>query len=99
MQIAKDKLRNIVKSYCTIFADEFKLFKKQISNKKGGFTLGTGELRNTDMIKRPLYEIPENLEDMIKAGLEEDELRYLKTVEGGRWFTKTFSDFSLISKV
>jgi hypothetical protein len=92
----KEKLKKIVQNYCILFADELRLFKMQTNHK---ISRDTGELKYTDMVRRPLYEIPENLDKMIKKGLNDEEKEYLKSIEGGRWFAKTFKEFSLITKI
>ena len=43
----------------------------------------------------PMYELTEDLQTKLVLGLESAEYTWLHTKEGGRWFIKTYPQFSL----
>jgi len=90
---AKSKIEQLVKAYTERYADEFLLFQEAIKAKR---TLSKDEffqLEGTEM--RPLFETPEKLYASFVLGLDEDELIWFKTNEGGRWFASSFPAFAL----
>lgn len=92
MDTTKKKIENIVKDYIKKYPAEYELLKEAIKMKrimnKEGFD------KQTDM--RPLFELSETLQSMIITGLEDDEITWFKTKNGGNWFSKEFKVFSLI---
>lgn len=94
MQEAKFKLTKIVNDYIGLFPEEYENFKysiedtrHQLIDTKFGTAKGTG----SEM--RALFEMPVTLNDMIVNGLNEAEISWFKTLEGGRWFANTFKVF------
>ena len=48
---------------------------------------------------RALFEMPEEVFTALLMQLDEEEMVWFKTKEGGRWFAKTFPTFAYPSKV
>lgn len=90
----KVKIENQVDEYLKMFPEEAKAFIEQIKPKQ----VLDGELnkfKGTDMIQRPLHEMPETLFIMIKMQLTDKEFEWHGSKEGGRWFAKRFKGMAL----
>lgn len=94
----KAKIKAIVVSYIKLFPKEFSDIKKFLIEKRELLENEFGQMK-TEMLKRILYEIPENLDTMFNEQLSIDELEEFKTLEGGRWFAKNFPDFRITKKI
>lgn len=94
----KAKIKAIVESYIKLFPEEFDLLKKFLRERRELLENEFGQMK-TEMLKRILYEIPENLDVMFQDKLSVAELEELKTLEGGRWFAKNFPDFRITKKI
>ncbi|MEM4270780.1 MAG: hypothetical protein QXO70_01645 [Candidatus Pacearchaeota archaeon] len=99
MKETKKKIEKIVSDYISLFPSEYEMFLAGIRAKTNE---GTGEIKKTDIIHRPLFEIPETLDKMLSRSLSEDELAWFwrdKKKEGIRWFAKKFKSFRISQKV
>lgn len=89
------RIKNLVEGYKTLFPEEYKaacdgvIMQRQMQHDE----LGT--LKGEHVMERALHEIPEKLYMSLVKELDGDELNYWKSKEGGRWFCKTFPQFSL----
>ena len=83
----------MVKVYKDSFPIEYENFLNSAEQNKK-LTKDEFATTGTDTFKRKLYEIPETLHNILVKGLDIEELTYLKSVDGGRWFAKTNPDFS-----
>ena len=95
MTAYKNKITKFVGEYEKLFADEFAAFQAGMKEKRKEGFAETG----MDVIERALYEIPETLHAVFSTRMEEDELQWLQTKEGGRWFAKTFKQYCVGEKV
>lgn len=101
MQSAKNHITQIVDDYKRLFPDDYqtvvdgiKMQREMLLDQKYGQAIGTG----SDM--RALFEIPQDLSEMLIMNLTEGEMEWFKAggsdrKEGGRWFAKTFKEFTL----
>lgn len=98
---AKHNIKTIVDAYKRQHPDEYGQLKKAVQfhrealkdEKFASAKAGGG----SDM--RALYEISETLQMAFAMNLTVDQTVWFKTVQGGRWFAKTFGEFALPSSV
>lgn len=93
MNSAKKRLTNIVEAYTKDFPEEFEMVRKAVEMKRRMTRDEFATVEGSSM--RGLYEISETLQQLIIMGLEEEELLWLKTIPGGRWFATKFPVFAL----
>ena len=99
MDSAKIKIENIVKDYISLFPKEYNNFKEGVKMKINLQINKFGDLTKTsDFIIRPLFEIPEVVDDLIQNRLDDNELKWFRN-EGGKWFAKKFVAFRLVEKI
>lgn len=94
----KRNIRAIVTLYKMQHKDEYELLKRAVQMHREAladpkFAKSEQAGRSSDM--RGLYEISEALQMMLIQGMSEDETTWFKTIDGGRWFARTFGEFSL----
>lgn len=106
MQSAKLNIKKVVSEYKRAFPDEYrtvvdavKMHREMI--KDGYLDEDSLDLSGGDDQRRALYEMPVTLFQNLAANLTEDQMLWLKSggrnkKEGGRWFAKTFPEFSLV---
>jgi hypothetical protein len=93
-EIIKKKIRRIVANYKLLNPEDYKLTRKAVDMKRKLLQdprFGTGE--NIDM--RALFEISETLSTSLIRGLDTEASNWFKSKEGGRWFARTYGEFSL----
>lgn len=94
----QNRIKNLVEGYKKLFPNEYKtacegvIMQRQLQNDE--FASLKGEHAGPGM-QRILHEIPEKLYMSFVKELDDQELNYWKSNEGGRWFAKTFPMFSL----
>ena len=98
MQVAKKHITEIVNNYIRLYPDDFQTVKEGIAMQRGLHLDEFARSKGSDM--RGLYEIPQELHEMLIMGLEPEEMNWLKAggtdrKEGGRWFARTFKAFAL----
>lgn len=92
------RIINLVEGYKKLFPQEYKqvceavIMQRQIQADE--FARVKGEHAGPSL-QRLLHEIPEKLYMSFVKELDGQELNYWKSLEGGRWFAKTFPQFSL----
>ena len=92
-------IKLLVDEYKRVFADEFASFLVAMRPKRNAQTNKFSEIKGNDFIVRALYEIPETLSTILLLKLSDDDYKWLRTKEGGRWFAKSFKEFRLSEKV
>lgn len=98
---AQKKLKEIVKSYKQLWPDEYRAVCDIVKNKRKNNKDKFGSVRGGDagkdhgMLERALFEISETLSVIIYKKLSSEEFAWHTSKEGGRWFQKTFKEFSL----
>lgn len=87
-------IKQVVANYKTLHPEEYKIVCKGIDMKR---KMNADEYARVDGSEdmRGLYEVSETLMNMLVRDLTLDQTNYLKTIAGGRWFAKTFREFSL----
>ncbi|MHB1086423.1 MAG: hypothetical protein ACYCZ0_01595 [Minisyncoccota bacterium] len=103
MQETKQRIKKVVSDYIKLFPAEYSIVCKGVEMKKkmtrDQFASIEGMFEG-----RGLYEISETLDAMLTKYLPEEDMVWLKSgginhKEGGRWFAKTFPEFSLPDKI
>lgn len=92
------RILNFVEVYKRAFPQEYKqaceaiVMQRQVLDNEQGRLSGE---HSGASAQRVLYEIPEKLHNAIFSGLDGEELNYLKSKQGARWFTKNVPQFAL----
>lgn len=93
------RIKNLVKGYAQYYPEEYKLSVEAIEMQRRIQADEYASVKGGAHVLRALYELPERLMNAIYQELDTDELNYLKTKEGGRWFAKAHPQFSLLTKI
>jgi len=89
------RIKNLVEGYKKLFPEEYEkvcdavIMLRQVQRDE------FAALKGEHVAQRILHEIPEKLYQSLVKELDGEELLYWKSNEGGRWFAKTFPQFSL----
>ena len=99
--ITKDRVRDIVKEYQRIFADEFLRFKDAMVDKRANLKFESGILNkdSSNIVERAICEMPETLFDILKRQLTDEQFTWLRTKAGFRWFVTAFPAYSAVKKI
>lgn len=95
----KQKIISLVKTYKELMPDEYEATKEIVRGKRANQIHGGDLTKTNDFVERSLCEYPANLWDMINAQLDVKEMMEFSSKPGARWFTRTFSEFSLVDKI
>jgi hypothetical protein len=95
----KQKITGIVNEYIKFFPEEYEAFKAGMKEKRDKTIHRTGKIAGTDVIDRPIHEIPETMYGIINLHLTADELEAFQSQTVSRWFAKNFKEFSVVEKV
>lgn len=95
MDSAKHNIRKIVATYTTQFKSEYLDFVDQMKTVRTMVDDFGSTLSPDGLVVRALYETPETLQGLLVHNLTEDQIGWLKSKEGGRWFATTFPVFAL----
>lgn len=99
-ELTKNRIKNLVAGYKELFPDEYKAVVSFIErNRKLQENEFASMKQEHAMLERGLYEIPEKLSTILIKELKDEELKFFKSKEGGRWFAKQFPQFALAIKV
>lgn len=100
MDSYKFKIRQIVNEYIKLFPQEWSDFKTMMKDNrdKNKNDFGAVNMPGVDYIERKLFEIPETMHTIINVRLSDEEKSWWDTKEAGRWFAKTFREFSGANK-
>lgn len=100
MEHTQQRIKNLVETYKMGFPEEYRDACKVVEQNR---KLQNDEFASTNQelntLQRAVYEIPETLLTVFIKNLSEDELRYLKSKEGARWFARALPQFSLAHKI
>jgi hypothetical protein len=96
-EMFKQKIKRIVTSYALLNPDEYKLTRKAVEMKRKllkdpKFGEGQGDMR-------ALFEISETLSSDLIRNLDTEASNWFKSKDGGRWFARTFREFSLAEHI
>lgn len=90
----KAKIMLAVKTYIELCPKEYDACISQINRKRwmqeDNFSSIDG---GNNIVQRALFEIPDNLFQIIVKGLEVDEIKQFKGKKGSRWFAKQYPEF------
>lgn len=98
MPEAKRHIKKIVDDYIMMFREEHDIVKEMVAAKRG-MTNGDFALLEGSKDTRALFEISETLSTMLVMQLNEEEIVWFKTKEGGRWFANAFPVYALPNKI
>lgn len=94
----RNRIKNIVSAYKEGFPEQYKLVCEGVILQRSLQTDEFGKL-NVELSgaapQRALIEWPETLYMAMVKTLDDDELTYLQSKEGMRWFIKAVPEFSL----
>lgn len=95
----KKRIETIVKNYIRSSPEEYelvvtavKLHRHALNDPKFATLDGSSE-------HRALFEMPEALFGLLVRGLDDEDVAWFKTTQGGRWFARKFKDFALPSSI
>lgn len=95
----KKRITSIVQDYKKIFPSDYNNFLVGIRLKRDLQRTKFGELSQEDYVVRILFDCPETLDSMLKLSLSPEGWSWFTSKKGGRWFAKTFKEFSISEKV
>lgn len=90
----RNLIKRIVDDYKRDYPEDYRLvvegiaMKREMTRDEFASVEGSPDMRG-------LFEIPEVLVQNLIIGLDESTTTWWKTKEGGRWFARTFREFSL----
>lgn len=94
----KNRIKQIVSAYKRAYPEEYKGVCEMVAVKR---TMTWDEFASLEGLKetRALFEISETLQTMFIQDLNEEETKQFTTIQGSRWFAKTFPEFALPQKI
>ena len=95
----KAKIQKAIDYYVEVFPEEFEQFKKGVAISRAKQRTKFAEAKGTDFVQRRLYEVPSTLWGAFRSAITDEELRWLQSKEGGRWFAKKYPVFRVTEKV
>lgn len=105
MQQAKDHITQIVEEYIRLFPEDYATVVDGIKMTRNTYADDYASAKaNGSPDMRALFEIPVDLSEMLIMQLSEEEMEWFKAggadrKAGGRWFAKSFPEFSLPNKI
>lgn len=92
MDTAKEKIKHAVEFYKKNQNEEYLAFIEQMKATKH-LKNKFGETKGTDFIKRELLEYPAKVYSLLNNALDEIELAWFKSLDGVKWFGRTYPEF------
>lgn len=93
MDTAKLKIKQTVAKYIIDYPDEYQMLLEALTMRRKMIREGIDGAQGSDMM--PMYELSEALQMLLTLALNEQEMTWWKERAGGRWFIRTFPQFSL----
>lgn len=91
---AKKNIETIVAQYKFVFPEEYATVVKAVEAMHHMVIDDFASAEGTKNI-RGLFETPEELYGMFIIGLDEYDMQWFKTKEGGKWYAKKFKEFAI----
>ncbi len=91
---AKKNISTIVGKFKFTHPDEYAITVKAVEAMHHMVIDDFASAKDTPMI-RGLYETPEELYAMFIIELDPEDMNWLKTKEGGKWYAKKFKEFAI----
>jgi hypothetical protein len=96
----KKKITDTVTAYKQYYLDDYNTVVKEVKNKRESLKSKFGDMsKGTDVLERPLNELPETLFFLLTKTLTEEEMKYWYTIKGQYWFGRQFPEFRVTSKI
>ena len=89
----KTLVKEVVKEYIRVLPDEYEAFTKAQEMSRKELKDELARVKGDHVLERRLHEMPETLFFSIKARLTDEQFAEFTTIEGNRWFAKTFISF------
>lgn len=90
----------IVENYKLLFPQEYnavvqylKERRKDLKTKFAEVIDTKGGLKSFEILERAIHEVPVTLEKMFSLSLTTEELLWLRTKQGARWFAREYKEF------
>lgn len=101
MEKTQNRIKNLVEAYKIAFPEEYEnaLVGIETNRRLQEDEFASAQKSGSVQVGRALYEIPQTLSAMILRELEVDELEFLRSINGARWFAKTFPQFAIAEKI
>lgn len=100
--IVKNNVTHFVNAYKWAFPAEYQATIKQVQENRNKNIKASGDItktNKTDYLERVIHEMPETLFNILNKRLTQEELDWLGSVKGARWFATNFPEFSRVEKV
>ena len=91
-------IRTFVREYTLTFPQEWARFQEAMKIKLGESKDAFGEVADSELIERKLFEMPETLFTILTMKLSEEDMKWFRTKEGSRWFAKQYPQFRTSSR-
>lgn len=91
---AKKNIEAIVAKYIFAYPDDYAAVVKAVEAMHHMMVDDFASTKDTENM-RGLYETPEELYAMFLIELDEWDMKWFKTKDGGRWYAKKFKEFAL----
>jgi len=99
MEETKNKVRQAVLDYQRLFPDEYIAFVAQNKIVQDSQRDTFAQIEGNDYVVRKLFELPENLDELLKAVFDDADIEYWKSLKGARWFARAFPVFKTPEKI
>lgn len=100
MNEAKMKIKDLVATYIRTSPKEYEAVKSVVLSKRDGLKNKFADMsKDSDVIERELYEIPETLFTIFQFNLSGDESEWLRSKQGAHWFCREFPEFRITHSV
>lgn len=91
---AKSNIEKVVSKYKFAYADDYATVVKAVEAMHHMVVDEFASFQDSKNL-RGLYETPEELYAMFIIDLDEHDMQWFKTKDGGRWYAKRFKEFAL----
>ena len=98
-EIVKQKITAIVRDYINAFPDEYQNVKRIVKQKRDAQMTKFASLKGNHAIERALTEYPEAMDGLFIIKLSVEDNNFLRSLEGTKWFARTFREFSLAENI
>lgn len=88
----KAKVRSAVLDYISQYPEEYEAFKLQLSEYKKSLKNEWGSTGD-HALERELYQIPENLDNLITKRVSVDSFHNMTSISYAHWFASEFPQF------
>jgi hypothetical protein len=96
----QQKIIDTVTAYKQFYLEDYLAVVKEVKNKRDDLKNKFGDMsKTTDVLERPLNELPSTLFFLLGKALSEDEMKYWYTTKGLYWFGRQFPEFRVTKSI